>query len=70
MIPPDFIKVIPQPDRLVRKPDGAPLPEAGETVPNDAYWWRRLDDEDVSIEIVRDETEAPAAKARTATKKD
>lgn len=46
------IKVKPAPDRRVRKPDGALLEEAGESVERSSYWMRRLRDGDVvQVEI-------------------
>lgn len=43
----DQIKVKPAPDRRVRKPDGALLDAAGETVERSSYWMRRLQAGDV-----------------------
>lgn len=54
---PDTLRLKPAPDRRVRHPgDGRLLDPAGETVPANAYWQRRLNDGDV----VR--MPAPAAK--------
>lgn len=58
---PDQIKVIPQPDRIVRKPDGALLDEKGEWVPNESYWRRRFDDNDIAIELPRASTKKESA---------
>lgn len=39
----------PAADRLVRKPDGTPLDAEGEPIEIDAFWQRRIDDQDVTI---------------------
>lgn len=53
-----FVKPTPQPEGAaalqVRKPTGGHLAEAGEFVPDESYWRRRLADGDVV------EAEAPA----------
>jgi len=38
----------------VRKEDGTPLPEKGDTVTFSVYWYRRLQDQDV--EVVEEKT--------------
>ncbi|MBI0530092.1 DUF2635 domain-containing protein [Sphingomonas sp. TX0522] len=43
----DTVTLKPAPDVRVRKEDGALLAAAGEPVPLNAYWRRRLADEDV-----------------------
>ena len=54
-----MIKVKPAEGRLVRDPvTRAELPAKGKTVPRNAYWLRRLADEDV-VEV----SAAPAAKS-------
>jgi len=64
MIPPNTIKVIPEPGRKARKPDGTDLAAEGELVPNETYWWRRFDDGDVTIEMPK-----PSAKPAETEKK-
>ena len=54
---PATLRLKPAPDRRVRHPgDGRLLDPAGETVPADAYWLRRLKDADV--------VQIPAASAK------
>lgn len=52
------------PDMKVRKPTGPHLAEAGEWVPRESYWLRRLSDGDVVEATPPAATEEPGAAAR------
>lgn len=66
-----FIKPAPQPEGApqlkVRKPTGGHLAEAGEFVPDESYWRRRIADGDV-VEAAPVDLAAPAGTGETGSK--